>query len=376
MFFVSLIPLLLASIVSFVFALIGSKFKKSNIVTILLYLVMIVGALLISVFMPSDESSLDVNAMTQFFNVLPQLWLFYKALSIDKWYYFILFILINIVAMGVVVLLISSSYSKINALSRYSGSNEKYVGEKVKDSSIEKVLLVKEWKSVTSNAMYFINSFLGPFIGIFIVVVLYVTIENLKLDSTISPSDIKEVTKVFVNLIPMLFVFNNTIATSTSASISYEKGNFSALKSYPLSVKQIIDSKLTIAIIVPALLNIISIVVAFILFDFHWASLIQIILFPMLACTLNAIVGMLCGLKWAKFDYVNDTQIFKSSMAVGMTMLFDSILSIFIMGAVALNFINPVIGLVVGVILYIVFIGGSLLILRKVQNPWFERLVN
>ena len=37
--------------------------------------------------------------------------------------------------------------------------------------------------------------------------------------------------------------------------------------------------------------------------------------------------------------------------------------------ALILNFINPIIDLVVGTILYIVFIVGSLLILRKVQNP-------
>ena len=52
-----------------------------------------------------------------------------------------------------------------------------------------------------------------------------------------------------------------------------------------------------------------------------------------------------------------------------MTMLFGFILSIFIVGALMFNFINPIIDLVVGTILYIVFIVGLLLILRKVQNP-------
>ena len=376
MFFVSLIPLLVASVISFLFALIGSKFKKSNIVTILLYLVMVLCVLFLSISLPSEQDSLGFEAIKELFGVMPQLMLLYESLSVVKWYYFVLFIVLNVLSMALVVLLISGAYSKINSSYRYSSVRKKYTTEQVKDISIEKNLFIKEWKLITSNAMYFVNSFLGSFMGGFIAVVFYFSLNSMMAESGVSPNEIEEIRGLFINIIPMAFIFFNFIATSTSASISFEKGNFSALKSYPLSISQIINAKLKVAIVVPVIMNIISIIISLILFDFHWAIIIEIAVLPTLACVLNAIVGMLCGLKWAKFDYVNDTQIFKNSMATGMTMFFGFVLSLFIIASTILNFINPIIGLIVSGSVIIILIVGAFLLLRKVQKPWFERLVN
>ena len=110
--------------------------------------------------------------------------------------------------------------------------------------------------------------------------------------------------------------------------------------------------------------------------------IISLYLYPQLAGCLMAIVSLLCGLRWPKLDFENDSQVFKNSAGANLPVLFVFLPSFIIMGAntylsitgMQYNYLFYVSICVISLI-YIILIIIMLLILKKKGIKLFDRII-
>ena len=166
-FFVSLIPLLISSIIGTIVALISSRFKYKTVVTIIGYLLFIGLVFALSFSISFKMTSLEMNSeyidLSGSSKMVPYLSLVLESLDISKFYLYLIFILINIASFALVVIFISLIYKKINSIEVYKGEG-KYVREKEGLLKEKNYLLVKEIKSVVNRPNYLVNAFSGVFL--------------------------------------------------------------------------------------------------------------------------------------------------------------------------------------------------------------------
>jgi len=316
--FVSLIPLLISTILGAIVAVITKSLKNKTIVEVAFYLFIFIISFVIS-FSLNNSTVISADELV---NVLVHLKLLILAFNGELIYLFI-FILINLISFGLVILLISKLYRKVNLMHSKDKDSTTYVKTNKKEkTSYQKTLIKKEEKSILGNATWLINAFVGP------VMYLIIGIMCLVVDFAegAPAEDAYEVGKVMGHVVAFMALLMNMTMTSTSASFSLEGPNFESLLSYPIDEKEIIKSKIIVSLKFNFILNIIAGPIVAILttikFGFDLICCLELIVLPHLGYLYISLVGTLCGLRWPKLEYDNQMQVIKQGSAVGLTMLF------------------------------------------------------
>lgn len=117
----------------------------------------------------------------------------------------------------------------------------------------------------------------------------------------------------------MLSFLVSTMCISTP-SISLEGKNLWILKSIPLSAAQILKAKLSMHILLSIPVTAITGLVLAITYHCSPAGMLFCVLIPSLLALLNGLLGMVTGLKWARFDYQNDAYPCKQSISILVSM--------------------------------------------------------
>jgi ABC-2 type transport system permease protein len=107
----------------------------------------------------------------------------------------------------------------------------------------------------------------------------------------------------------------------STPSVSLEGQNLWILKSMPLSSKQILLAKLRFHILATVPVTTVCALVLAVAYGCHNLDIIFCGAVCGLLALLNGIIGMLTGLKWAKFDYISEVYPCKQSIAVIISML-------------------------------------------------------
>lgn len=315
-FFVEMIPLLVSTLIGTLIALMTAKVKHSNIFTFILYFLFIGLVFIFSFTISSGYGSQLMKVV----NVIPYLRFVEKAFTISTWYYYLLFLAINIVSCVVVIFLVSLVYRPLNVMTNRKQFASKYVSVNKIDLDQEKTLLKKEKDMLLKNSKYFTNSFLGPIFGLLISVMFIIMGQQGGVDE----AGIDE-TSIMLSMVPTMLLLFNSMMASTTSSISLEFKNFEMLLAYPIEPKDIIKNKLKVGLMIPIIMNLIASTIIAILTciftSFNLILIIEIYLFPLLACVLTAVVGMYFGIKYPQLHFENEMQALKNSKASIRTLL-------------------------------------------------------
>lgn len=374
--FISFIPLLVAALITYVFTILTGRSKFSNVINIVLYVAFFVSILIISFsFSMGMEGENDVLAT--YLDIMPYMRWLYHSLDASRWYEILYFLLANIACAVLVVVFISFGYRRINTRMNQGTSHTEYKMKSAREQNIsaDRALFKKEWSLLSKKPMYFVNSFLGPVFATVISIVFCQMMKNIGVEGGASPDEVEEIVSSVFLMVPAVILLMNSMMTSTSASFSIEGKEIEALKSYPLSIRQIVWAKLKIGILIPVLLNLVLNAVVCAVIQPSLPIILEIMILPLGACVLIAFIGMLCGLKWPKFDYTNEMQIFKNSMAVNLTMVFSLLICLVCIGLmVSLNFLNPYVSLGVAIVYYAIWIAVFVALLNKKQEHLFGKM--
>lgn len=343
-FFVPIIPLVIASIISLFVTLLTARFKYGNIITALLYFPFILGLSLMGTLFNNSSASMfaSIGGVFKWFN--PSLILVELAIT-QSYLYLLLFVVSNLVLLLIAVILFAIFYSKLHDLVTSVKMKASYVRKDLKIKNEFATLLSIDLKRLVNSKMYLLNSLTGAVMTIFAVVICYI--------STRTIPDIPEAKESFYHIIVPVFItvimFTLSISNPSCSSISIEGNTFWLSKTLPISLKKYMLSKLCITYIfyIPSSLIASTIVVIF----YHHSVLdsVMVYLFPLISVLLVAIIGLIYNVKHPKFKWQNEAEVVKNALPVLFTMLMGMLITI-VMGTLVIvgSLLNPLLFYLVG----------------------------
>ena len=231
--------------------------------------------------------------------------------------------LVCVVLSALTYFLISARYIKL-AIGNVGTKKVKYTAEKTDAKSPLFALTAKELKKFFTSAVYMLNS--G--IGLIFTVVLSVFL-------LLKKSMLAEIAVMLFGSVDFLapalavaLVLLSSMNTMSASALSLEGKNLWILKTVPVDENTVVLSKVLPQIIVttpPVLLSSVLLIIASGASPIYW---LFVILTPLVANAAFAFLGLCFNILAPKFEFNNEAQPIKQSMAVFLTMITQTLLSI------------------------------------------------
>ena len=329
MFIVPLIPIVVASLIGTLIAYISSKFKRSN----LLNLIITIGffaAIVSSSFMVKGNGQELVNiskAITDRINQIYPLAPYYaKGLVENDIVSLLLFIGISVAAFAIYTFLFHKIFKRMNTLMMAGGSKSNYKMGELKASTPIKALYQKEIKRYFSSTLYVLNTGFGiVMLTMGAIALIFVDID--KIMKTPGASG------MLANYIPVYVVFCILFTCTTMVSISLEGKSLWILKSMPILPKTVYQAKILVnlTIIAPAIID--AILIGIIL-KMEIVNIFCMLLVAGSCAVFISLYGMLMNLLLPNFNWTAEVTVIKQSAATMITIFsgmgYAAILFVFI----------------------------------------------
>ena len=283
----------------------------------------------------------------------------------------IIFILINCIVFILTIFILSIFYFKTNSRLKNinTSSNIRIDNLEIKSRPKISSLVRKELNTFFKIPVFIINS--GFALVMYIVAVIGLCMkynETITLVKTYFPNmflDNQLSTVIFI-----LISFASFMTSITNSVISLEGKNINILKSLPISVKDILMSKIYAALIITTIPVIFGNIILFIRFRFSILEMILLILLSVFIPLVSHLLGLIINLKYPKLDYENSSEVVKQStssflsVTLGMLLFIISIFAfvhlIAFLTPVSLLLIILVVYVLIDIILYIYLIKVSI----------------
>lgn len=223
---------------------------------------------------------------------------------------------INLVFLIVFIYVLSITYFKVIQLNHENirHSNKKF---KLTTSSPFTALVKKEIKKYFSSPTYVLNTMFGLAILLIGAVVLMfkpdIIVDLVNKMSEENPISFTDTNITLCYLAFIIFILGMTCITSSS--ISLEGKSFNLIKTLPISTKNILLSKLVCSLVIIYPIAFISDIIVAIVFKISAFNILLILLTTIIFPIVVGIIGLLINLKYPKFEFKNDTEVIKQSMA-------------------------------------------------------------
>ncbi len=317
-FFAPLLPLAISCVVGVLVYYISSRFRKKNIIQIILLFLVMIGVMGFSFI--SGFSSEDPAQMQDTLGVLSKVYFIFpwalKAFTETIW--LLTFVVANILPIILVIAFICLFYKKLNTIFTAKRTLKNFKLKEYKTIGIRKTLFNKEMKRVFSSPIYALNCLLGSIMAL-ITSIAYAILFNVL--SKNFGSEISELFSMFNGIIPALFCFMFLLAPTTSCAISMEGRAFWVIKTAPVSYKQVLNSKLAVnAVFSTAVAFVCSLIIGI---SARFGSLgTGLLVFCALGISsFGGVFGLLMNLRFPKLDWTNENQPVKQSLPVFLCVL-------------------------------------------------------
>ena len=321
--FIPLLPLTISTILSSLITAISSKLKHKSIISSVITLILILFVLLFNNQFTST-GELQMMDMTkniastlnkQIENIYPMaIWL-QKSMINGSLIYLLLFIVVSVIVFFAMVLILQKYFLSIcSALNSHSSSN-KFNMQELPTSSVKKTLWKKEIKLYFSSSIYVINT-----------MVTYILMVGMSIFIlVIGVNSIGEMVVIYPIMLGAMVV----ITPISTCAISMEGKNFWIIESLPITMNDIISSKIFADLSVVFPFYFVSEIISFIAIKPTGINILWLILIPALYIVFGAVCGLLINLRFPKFDWDNDVEVVKQSAAT-LLMVIVGLLSVMI----------------------------------------------
>lgn len=314
MFFIPLVPIVIASIFGTIIAYTASKFRHSNVLTIILSFGIIALIVVASFSMGDNGQQLaDMSkTLTQQANRIYALAGMYDNAVVH--YHiapFLLFLGISIATFLVYVLVVKKVFKRMNTLIMTGSYHSNYKLGQLKTSSPIKALFIKEIKRYFSSTIYVFNTGFGIImLTLGAIAAMFVDLEKIMGGA--------QATTVFVKGVPFYITFCIVMTCTTMASISLEGKNMWIIKSMPLTPRTVYLSKIAVNLVVlsPAIID--TIIIGIVLKLGLWQT-IGIILVTIACSVFIAFYGLFMNLLLPNLNWTSEVIVVKQSAATLVT---------------------------------------------------------
>ena len=362
---ICLLATALASAAGYLVAVLSARFKNNTFISVALYIAFFVlyfigyEGLMEGLFLLDEDPEAALGALETALapiGIIGEISLFSLIPTL-------VFIPLAIAIPVVAWLIISKNYVKIITGSR-RGAKKKYKKEKLASGSVLTALIKKELSVFLSSSAYILNGASGILFNVILIFLAIFAGDTVIAELGALALFGEDFIYVAVAALLSGMAFMNMISAS---ALSLEGKYWWIIKSSPIPARAIVYSKLAPHLIVTVPASIVTSVVLAIVLSAPPIWWIPIILIPLIANLVSAVLGLVLNIAMPKFEFANDAQVVKQSMPVfictmlGMLLMFGSVaislvLTMSLSAAVSAVII-AVFYLVVFLVLYLVLTG-------------------
>ena len=354
-FIIPLVPIIISTIIGSVLAIITSKFKKKNILDILLSILLFMGIMFISSKM-ENFNNIDLanigNSMVKLSDrFYPLTGLYTNIIKDNSAVSLCIFIFIPLLLFYLYVGIIEKYYVKINNNITRTFTNKKFkLGETNKKRKVIS-LYIKEIKRYFSSANYVMNTAIGP------IMLTLTTLGTILFgaDKIEAFLQIPGLSKILETCTPILLGLFVGLNSSTASSFSLEGKNLWIIKTIPVNFMDIIKAKISVylTIAIPTI-----IINSVLLTIFLKLSIINFILCLMISfgyTLLVSITGIILDLKHINVTWTSEIKVIKQSFQAFMSLLIGMLSAIIPLALLyKYNLNNNLYIFILGLIIYMI----------------------
>ena len=315
-----LIPIVISSLLAFMITNISSRSKKSNMVSIVLNLSLVVIVLVLSfnlqnVMVSIVQNSTSIIEATQ--KLYPPAYYFVDALKNGNVISLVVFLIVSIVPATLFVYLFANNFNKINSKlgETYKANNYKF--KELKSSTPVIALFNKEIKRYFSSNIYVMNTF----VGMIMLVILTMSILLIGYDKMAQILEINVIKDMILLQILGMTLFCLLMTNTTCVSISLEGKNLWILKSSPIEEMDIFKSKILLNILLTIPISVISFIALSFKLNFDIKTTVLSIISLVLLSLFSSTLGILINLLYPKLEFTSDVAVVKRGASVLITMI-------------------------------------------------------
>ncbi len=313
-FIVPLVPIIIASLIGTLIAFIASKFKRSNLINLIISIAFFAAIISSSFMVKSDGDMLlnIANSITSRINQIYPLAPYYaKGVAQQDILSYLIFAGVSIIAFLLYTVLFHRVFKKLNTLMMNGRARSNYKMGELKTSSPIRALYGKEIKRYFSSTLYVLNTA----IGMVMLTIGAIALNFVDLNQVLENG---EAAKVFVDYIPVYVVFCVVLSCTTMVSISLEGKSLWILKSMPISPRTIYHAKigLNLTIIAPSVLDVLLIGFAL---RVDIVKIFFLLLITVACAILISLFGLLINLLIPNFNWTAEVTVIKQSAATMIT---------------------------------------------------------
>ncbi|MGN1179716.1 MAG: hypothetical protein ACI4SD_00775 [Suilimivivens sp.] len=320
--FLPLLPLTAASAFGALIAGISSRWKKKNLVAIVLSMIFVCVIMIGSVGLSRmEETQLEemLLHMAELFEAQiegiypPAIWLS-KAMISGKAGMLILFLAVSAGGFVLFLEILRPFYEKICGLLCANEAKRNYQMKELPARSVRRSLVEKELRRYFSSTVYVTNTLVGEVLMVLVAIAVAVmgkeSIENM----VGIPGVVERVLPVMLGALPAMM-------PTTACSISMEGKQWWLMQTLPVKEKDILQSKVITNLVVAAPFYLVSEVVLIFALRPSFVSILYLVIVPALYILFGAVAGVLINRKFPVFDWENETRVVKQSVSTFLAML-------------------------------------------------------
>lgn len=230
--------------------------------------------------------------------------------------YLLIFAVICVAAFALVYGLLSVTFLRTATMKR-SGKKKRLDMREIKAGSVSQAIIYKELRHFLGSPVYLTN------MGIGILFVAALAVAGVIFKGTLL-SQLEPVLPVLRPYFPLVICgilgFTNSMICISTPSVSLEGKNLWILKSMPVSAKQILLAKLRFHITLATPVTVLTGIVLALVYECDLLSALLCGLVPGLLTVLTGLLGMVCGLQWARLDWISEAYPCKQSVSIAIVM--------------------------------------------------------
>lgn len=240
--------------------------------------------------------------------------------------YLVAFLAIAAVVFAVVYRFLSATFLKTTTMSRTARRKKALELDAIKSSSPVKAIIRKELKHFLASPVYLTNMSLG------LLMMLVLPIAMLFFRGTLLEvlelMEFRSMTGIFLSATLGFLVSTNCISTP---SVSLEGKSLWILRAMPLSARQVLLGKLGFHCLLTVPVSMLSGGITAAILECSLGSILLCALIPGAMSVFCGVFGMICGLKFARFDWINESYPCKQSISVLIVMMTTMLVPIALM---------------------------------------------
>lgn len=337
--FLPLLPLTAASVVGALIAGIASRWKRKNLVSILLTLVFLCVVLIGSMRLGGVEES-QLEAMLQQFALQlegqirslypPAIWIA-EAMVQGKVEKLLLFLAVSLGCFLIFLEILQRFYGRICGLLSAREAKGNYRMERLQAKSVIGSLVEREWRHYFSSSLYVTNTLAGAVMMVILAVAVPV-VGKESVDRMLGiPGMVEKALPVLLGVLPVMLPV-------TACSISMEGKHWWMMQTLPIRRRDMVWSKVILQLLVALPFYLVSEIVLLAALRPGWADALSLLAVPVAYILFGARAGIAINEKFPRFDWDSEVQVVKQGAASFLAMLTVMVVAV---AAIVILFLLP-----------------------------------